>query len=107
MNNNDEAYDRKSKDLLKKIVQTRLRTAFIFPIAELEKMFGHLWDKTKEDHEVEGPEFYEDLFQRLRKAILDNGNNQIRNMEKDLEESFEVRFKKHTIYFRGTGNGQE
>jgi hypothetical protein len=101
MNNSDD----KSKDLLKKISSTRIKTAFIFPIAEFEKMFGHLWDPNQENAEVEGPEYYAELFQKFRKLVLDNGNDQIRKMDKDLDDSFEVAFKKHTIYFRGQGNG--
>jgi hypothetical protein len=95
----------KSKQLLKAVIDKKLKTSFIFAIAQLEEKFGHLWDPQQENSEVEGSEYYADLFQQFRKAVLDNGNNQIRNMEKDLDESFEVAFKKHTIYFKGQGNG--
>jgi hypothetical protein len=64
---------------------TRMKTCFIFAIAEFEKLFGHLWDESKEDAEIEGPEFYKKLFLELRKNVLDNGNNQIRAFHKDME----------------------
>ena len=76
---------------------TRMKTCFIFAIAEFEKLFGHLWDETKEDAEVEGPEFYKKLFLELRKSVLDNGNNQIRAFQKDME-NYKVDQVKH--YYR-------
>lgn len=73
------------KSNLRKTITTRLKTSFIFPIAEFERLFGHLWDETSTSEEVEGPEFYKNLFVELRKRVLDNGNNQIRAFDKDLD----------------------
>lgn len=58
----------------------RIRTSFIFALAETERKFGHLWN----DRETkQGREYYAD-YQEYRKAVLDNGNNQIRLLEQDL-----------------------
>lgn len=74
-----------NKNRLRQSVVTRLKTSFIFAIAEIEDKFGHLWNPDSQDDEVEGPEYYKSLFLELRKRVLDNGNAQIRAFEKDLE----------------------
>lgn len=82
------------KNELIKDLEKKLKTSFIFPIAELERLFGHLW-KGSPDDEIEGPEYYQELFNIFRKSVLDNGNNQIRNLGRSLE-----------VYERNSGKDQ-
>lgn len=65
----------------------RIRTAFIYAIAEIEKEFGYLWGEEKEEGATSPEEdiFYE-KFMNLRKRILDKGNLQIRLFHKVLEK---------------------
>lgn len=65
----------------------RIRTAFIYAIAEIEKEFGYLWGEEKEEGTTspEEDKFYE-KFMNLRKRILDKGNLQIRLFNKILEK---------------------
>ena len=72
------------RQALIKATNTKFKTAFIFALDAIEKTFGHLWDENGPE-ELESPEFYRELYNKLRKSVLDNGNNQIRNFEKDME----------------------
>lgn len=87
-----EEMERKKKERIKEVfikcTSTKLKTAFIFALARFEETFGHLWDESCQD-EVESPEYYKNLYLSLRKSVLDNGNNQIRNFEKEME-NYEV-----------------
>lgn len=76
-----------AKLYLREFLKTKIKTAFIFPLAQFEHRFGRLWG----EHLADGEELtdeqarYDDFYQMVRKDILDNGNNQIRNMELELE----------------------
>jgi hypothetical protein len=74
---------------LNEIVSKRIRTAFIFAIAELENDFGHLWGEEKEESLVTPEEeLWYDRFCQWRKNILDNGNNQIRLSRSEIKRIF-------------------
>lgn len=60
------------KRKLRKEVDTRIKTAFIFAIAEFERIF-------KED--IDDDETFREDFQKFRKNVLDNGNDQIRLLD--------------------------
>ena len=85
-----------------KATSNKFQTAFIYALAEIEKDFGHLWDENSADAEVETPEFYKELYHKLRKRVLDNGNNQIRLFQKEMD-CFEVAVKRQTVYFTKDG----
>lgn len=64
-----------------------LKTSFIFPIAEFERVFGYIWGDGKNASELTESEVrFKQMFEVMRKNILDNGNNQIRFMDKFLKE---------------------
>ena len=87
-------YDSRSKDRLKKIVATKIKTTMIGALDYIEKNFGQLWDT--DDPLTEEQQYLKDLFLQTRQEILDNGNDQIRNLDTELEQ-YEVTWKRYTI----------
>ncbi len=87
--NDAKEHDRKlkasSKRRLQKITETKIRTSFIGALDQFEKRFGDLWgfDKNDEDRSQEERDNYDD-YQRMRTAVLDLGNAQIRALDKEL-----------------------
>ena len=76
-----------SKDRLRKICFTKLKTSFIGAISAVEDELGYLWGSGKEQHELtENEKKFDKLWQRLRSRILYNGNNQIRNLESEFDK---------------------
>lgn len=72
------------------LMKKRIMTTMIGAIARLEKYIDL---------------FEEDEYESLRKEILDNGNRQLKEMEKDLEH-FEVRHKTYYFMPLRRNNGQ-
>ena len=64
-----------------------LQTAFVFAIAEIEREFGHLWKFGEDDESklTDRDRYYEEIFEKVRKNIFDNGNKQMRRLKKELE----------------------
>lgn len=75
------------KQQLLQVLKQRFKTTFIYPIAEIEKEFGHLWKHGEEDDEKLTDEDWKryEQFELLRKRILDNGNAQLRAMIEEIE----------------------
>jgi len=95
-NRKEEAF----KNLLRSMITTRMRTAFIYPLAQLEELFGELWghdidDKTQldEDH-LE----WLSVYKQYRKAVLDNGNVQLRAILDELD-NYKIEFKNDKVIF--------
>lgn len=80
------SYEEDSKKRLGKIISQKIRTTMIGALESFEYKF---------EKYLEDPEF-KDMFQEVRKEILDNGNNQIRATEKELEQ-YEVKWNRYTI----------
>lgn len=70
----DEEYAKKSKDRLKKVAETKLRTVMIGTLAIIEESL----DLT----DIDIRELYESV---IRPKVLDLGNNQIRNMRTEID----------------------
>lgn len=68
------------KEELKELTTTRIRTSFIYPISQLEEIFGDLWGEKKDENAEFTPQEQEwyNKFSEWRKRVLDFGNNQIR-----------------------------
>lgn len=76
-------------------VSTHIRTSFIFALAEFERIFGDLWGheiEDKNDLTREEYNFYK-KYRELRKAVLDNGNNQIRLAETEIDRLYVSKHK--------------
>lgn len=77
---------------LDKVIERRIRTAFIFPIDQIEQRFGELWGEFKEDHEelTEKEKEFEKIFLEWRKSVLDIGNLQIRIAKNELRKVYRI-----------------
>lgn len=91
MNNVPDNVFRRERDIdieseINKIIEKRIRTAFIYPIDQLEQIFGELWGEMKSDNDeiTSDEEKYEEMFIKWRKAILDVGNLQIRIAKQEI-----------------------
>jgi hypothetical protein len=101
INNGKQA---QSKQLFLDLMTNRIKTAFIFSIAEFERNFGYLWGHDKPENELnQNEKIFLQMFKDIRKRILDNGNNQIRNLHDDLNY-FNINFVTKTIIMRKLGD---
>jgi len=72
-----ELYKEDSKKRLTKIAIKKIQTTMIGALSALEEKFS---DYLENDHE------FRLIYNEVRQRILDNGNHQIRNLEKELEQ---------------------
>ena len=71
--------------MLDKYAETRIRSAFIFALEEIEEEFGDLWGIDKEDKDLtENEKIWLEKYLLVRKNILDYGNGQIRMLYKAI-----------------------
>ncbi len=90
-------YNEESRKRLMKIIQTKLRTAFICPLSKFEQYFGELIGYKKSDNELSLTELkLRKLFESFRNDVLNNGNNQIRALEKELTE-YTIKWNRHFV----------
>lgn len=76
-------------------IKTRIRTAFIFAIAEFEREFGYLWNHENENEDLSDEEYeWYEKYLKFRKAVLDNGNYQIRCIERSSEPKIVHKLRK-------------
>lgn len=61
--------------------EKRLKTTMIGSIAKFEEFFGHLWEDDNPNIE-----YYDNLWEQTRTAILNHGNNQIRLALNELSD---------------------
>ena len=70
---------------IKEKISKRMQTTFIGAISRFETEFGYLWG-----HEEESPspeqQNKRNQWERLRKSILDHGNQQLRQLLKEIKE---------------------
>jgi hypothetical protein len=87
-----------SKQRLCKIMKKKITTSLIGSLARFEKFFGSNWG-----HEVENPTeqqiLYKKLWELCRNEILTHGNNQLRALEKELQE-YDINWNRHSIILK-------
>jgi hypothetical protein len=81
-----ETYEESSKKRLLTITSKKIDTTMIGAINAIEKEFVK---------ELSDPDFY-DKFQQVRSKILDNGNNQKRNLAEEFEQ-YDIHWNRYTI----------
>lgn len=96
---NDARFKEESKRRLKTNAEKKMKTTFIGAIDSIEKKFGHLWGRGKTQLSPSERNWAE-LWEELRKEILDKGNNQLRNLKNEIDE-YEVEWQKYHYEFRG------
>jgi hypothetical protein len=92
------------KQRLQKIIETKLNTATIYPLNQFELAFGQLWGYGKQPKDLTDEEKRNlHLWQQIRKNILDNGNQQKRNLlaEIDMHDVVWKRFETSFIPTKG------
>jgi hypothetical protein len=86
----DEQFQADSKERLKKISQTKIKTTMIGALSAFEKGFGFLMGLDEDGNSTGkslSPEeqHMRDVYEQVRNEVLDLGNNQIRNLFTELE----------------------
>ncbi len=94
----EEKYKVDSRDRLKKISVTKVKTTMIGALSAIEKHLGFLWGLDEDGNEPRtlSPEEQQlkDVYEELRSEILDIGNQQIRNLSTELEQ-YEVSWNRY------------
>lgn len=101
----ERRYKEASKNRLLRILEKKCKTIFIGALAEIEQTFGReLWGHGKDDSEKTQEELINyEKWQQARTRILNNGNNQVRAMENELDQ-YEVKWLRHQITIDSDGN---
>lgn len=68
-------------------IEKRIQTTMIGALAKFEENFGHLWGIDKNDDLTDKELYFNNLWEKTRVAILNNGNNQLRNALGDLQKA--------------------
>lgn len=75
-----------SKNRLRRIMEKKFKTSFIGAISKFETVFGRLWGHGKDYGQLtENEKKFRLLWEQVRGEILNNGNNQIRAMQQEIE----------------------
>lgn len=90
----DKKYKEDSKERLKKICLTKVRTTMIGALDSIEKKFEEYYtnDSKPSNEEL----ILTKIFEELRTEILDKGNQQIRNLETEFEQ-YTIEWKRYTL----------
>lgn len=76
----------KYRERLKKIIGTKIQTTMIFPLSQFESAFGHLWGHGKNEEKLTDDEkIFRSKWNEVRNNILNNGNQQKRNANTELD----------------------
>ena len=73
---------------LKKVATKAIKTTMIGSLSIIEKELGFLWNHGSYDELTVEEEQMKDMYEKMRVAILDNGNEQIRNLGKSLSQEY-------------------
>jgi hypothetical protein len=102
-NRRKEKYKTDSKERLKKIASTKVKTTMIGALDSIEKHLGFLWEDSDEADNAGLKEIYE----IVRQEILDRGNDQIRNLMTELDQ-YEITWLRYQLNLkvkpRSSGN---
>jgi hypothetical protein len=74
------------KERLKKIIGKKIETTMIYPLSQIEMVFGHLWGHNKPFSALTDDEkVNRGKWDQCRNNILNNGNQQKRNAFAELD----------------------
>lgn len=81
------------KERLKRSISTKMRTAFIGALSQFEQFFGTIWGHNKPEEILTINQLeMKKRWEQVRNNILNNGNNQLRAAEAELE-TYDIRVK--------------
>lgn len=96
----DKDYQKKSKERLEKIATKKVTTTMIGALSSFEEEFGHLWGQGKTSLSA-NEELMRNIWNEVRKKILDTGNNQIKNLKEEFSQyTIEWNRYQYTILFK-------
>lgn len=73
-------------DILKSLMQNRIKTTMVGAISSIEKYLGFLFAQNEERELTPEEQEIKDIFLDLRKDILDKGNTEIRKLDEDFKK---------------------
>lgn len=73
------------KKRLKTIISKKIRTSFIGALAQFEENFGFLWGYNSKEPLTQEQQDFKELWERVRTAILNGGNHQIRAAQNEID----------------------
>lgn len=90
----EKKYKEDSRERLKKICITKIRTTMIGALESIEKRIKQFAENNgkKTNEQL----ILEKLYDEMRNEILDRGNQQIRNLEAEFEQ-YEINWKRFTL----------
>lgn len=87
------------RERLKTIASRKFKTTMIYPLAQVEMEFGHLWGHGKPEANLTKEEkINKAKWERCRNNILNNGNRQMRGLMAEMD-SHEVVWQRFTTTF--------
>jgi predicted hydrocarbon binding protein len=100
VDNNKEKQEDASRLNLETKILKNIQTTMIGAISAIETRIGHLWGYGKQESELTEDELAAlQIWKEIRKAILDNGNNQGRKVQDTLKE--------YSINWKGTNDDKQ
>jgi hypothetical protein len=103
MEYNEDMKD-KMRERLKTIISKKIDTTMIYPLSQFEAAFGELWGNGKDESELTDTErLYRAKWKQCRNNILNNGNQQKRNANAELN-MHEVTWLRYQAVFIPVGN---
>ena len=89
----EELFKKDSKEKLKKIIASKMKTSFIGSLSAIEQAFGELWG-LDDDVQLNGSQLkWKKVWENCRTIILNNGNSQLRAIDSELK-NYQVIFNK-------------
>lgn len=76
-------YRDSSKERLNNIANKKIKTTMIGALDTIETHFGFLWNDNPGSEQAI---YMKEVYERAREEILNNGNNQIRNLSAEMEQ---------------------
>lgn len=97
-------YEEDSRERLLKIGTKQIRTTMIGALAAIEKKFGSLW-KHGDTPQTPQEKVFRELYEELRKEVLDKGNQQIHNFTQEIQQ-YRVSWNRYSISLPVVNMGQ-
>lgn len=88
--------EKDAKQHLIDLAKTRITTAFIAALDEIERTFGYLWAHDEDRDRTDKEEEFFLLYKELRQNILDKGNQQRRLLVSDIS-GHEIKEMRYTL----------
>lgn len=88
-----ERFKEGSKERLQKVISQKMKTTMIGAIAAIEQYFGEIWGIGLDEKDCTNEQLdWEDDWRKCREKILNNGNDQLRALLKELD-LYEAEYK--------------